>query len=370
MLRIVRALVVGAAMVVGLSSATGASVAPKRATRVSIAGREFRINGHPTYKGRTWRGHRIEGLLMNARLVQGIFDDRNPETVGRWAYADTGKWDADRNTREFIEAMPEWRRQGLLSFTINLQGGSPEGYSRAQPWDNSAFEPDGSLRHDYLARLARILDKADALGMVAIVGYFYFGQDERLRDEAAVVRAADAATLFLLDGGWTNVLVEIDNECDLLYDHEILRPPRVSELIERVKRQARDGRRLLAGTSYRGGSVPGEAVVRASDFLLLHGNGVGEPGRIARMVKDTRAVAGYTPKPILFNEDDHFDFEKPANNFTAAVSEHASWGFFDYRMRGEGYDDGYQSVPVNWRISSERKRGFFRLLAEVTGSRP
>jgi hypothetical protein len=144
----------------------------------------------------------------------------------------------------------------------------------------------------------------------------------------------------------------------------------VRELIDRVKRETRGGRRLLAGTSYRGGSVPGEAVVRASDFLLLHGNGVADPGRIAQLVKDTRAVAGYTPKPILFNEDDHFDFDKPANNFTAAVSEYASWGFFDYRMVGEGYDDGYQSVPVNWRISSERKRGFFRLLAEITGSPP
>ena len=39
----------------------------------------------------------------------------NPETVAQWAYADTGKWDAERNTREFIAAMPEWRRHGLLA---------------------------------------------------------------------------------------------------------------------------------------------------------------------------------------------------------------------------------------------------------------
>jgi hypothetical protein len=71
--------------------------------------------------------------------------------------------------------------------------------------------------------------------------------------------------------------------------------------------------------------------------------------------------------PILFNEDDHFDFDKPDNNMLAAVSEYASWGYFDYRMRGEGFDEGYQSIPVNWGISSERKRGFFRLLREMTG---
>src|SRR5512137_1896307 len=173
-------------------------------TAASIAGDEFHIGGKPTYPGRVWRGHKIQGLLLNARLVQGIFDDRNTNTVARWAYPDTGRWDAERNTREFIAAMPEWRRHGLLAFTINLQGGSPRGYSQEQPWHNSAFEADGSLRGDYVGRLHRILNRADELGMVVILGYFYFGQDERLSDEAAVLRATDNATQWLLDRGWQN----------------------------------------------------------------------------------------------------------------------------------------------------------------------
>jgi len=114
--------------------------------------------------------------------------------------------------------------------------------------------------------------------------------------------------------------------------------------------------------------VPNESVVRASDFILLHGNGISEPTQIAGMVRKTRAVAGYTAKPILFNEDDHYNFDQPDNNITAAMSEHASWGYFDYRMKGETFDDGYQSVPVNWGISSDRKRGFFNLLGKITGA--
>ncbi len=347
-----------------------AAESTKRATHtaLSIAGDEFHINGKPTYAGRTWNGHKIQGLLLNARVVQGIFDDRNTNTVSRWAYPDTGRWDAERNTREFIAAMPEWRRHGLLAFTLNLQGGSPEGYSKAQPWHNSAFAADGSLRADYCARLERILNRADELGMVVILGYFYFGQDERLADETAVVHATDNATKWLLDHGWQNVLVEINNECNVnRYDHAILRPNRVHELIERVQGTRRDGRRLPAGTSYGGGKVPEEKVVRVSDFLLLHGNGVSDPKRIAEMVRQTRAVPGYTPKPILFNEDDHFNFNQPTNNFVAAISEHASWGCFDYRMKGEGFNEGYQSVPVNWNISSARKKAFFQLLGEITG---
>jgi hypothetical protein len=343
-----------------------ARAAPK--TIVSIAGDVFQINGEPTYKGRYWRGRKLEGLLLNSRMVQGIFDDRNTNTVKLWAYPDSGTWDPERNAREFIAAMPEWRRHGLLAFTINLQGGSPQGYSTSQPWHNSAIEADGSLRSDYLSRLERILNQADSLGMAVILGYFYFGQDERLKDEAAVARAADNATQWVLGKGWRNVLIEINNECNVPYNHAILQPRRVHELIDRVRRRTRDGRRLLVSTSYGGGFVPLENVVRAADFLLLHGNGVSEPGKIAEIVRKTRAVTGYTPKPILFNEDDHFDFEKPTNNFTAAVSEYASWGYFDFRMKGEGFNEGYQSVPVNWQISSERKKGFFSLLAEMTGA--
>ena len=111
---------------------------PGRKTAVAIVGEEFHLNGKPTYAGRVWNGKNLQGLLMNARMVQGIFDDLNPETVGRWAYPDTKRWDAERNTREFLAAMPEWRRHGLLAVTLNLQGGSPQGYSREQPWENNA----------------------------------------------------------------------------------------------------------------------------------------------------------------------------------------------------------------------------------------
>ena len=90
--------------------------------------------------------------------------------------------------------MPLWRKHGLLSFTLNLQGGSPEGYSKSQPWQTSGIAPDGTLLPDFMARLERILDRADQLGMAPIVGYFYIGQDQVLKDEAAVRRSVDNAT--------------------------------------------------------------------------------------------------------------------------------------------------------------------------------
>ena len=86
------------------------------------------------------------------------------------------------------------------------------------------------------------------------------------------------------------------------------------------------------------------------------------------MVDRCRGLPGCHEKPILFNEDDHFDFDAADNNMLAAVGRYAGWGYFDYRMAGEGYPEGYQSVPVDWTIGSQRKRSFFNLLAELTGS--
>jgi hypothetical protein len=317
-----------------------------------------------------WNGHRIEGLLLNSRMVQGIFDDINPETRSQWAYLDTKVWDAERNTREFVAAMPEWRRHGLLAFTLNLQGGSPYGYSQQQPWHNSALTESGELRPEYMQRLEQILDRADELGMVVILGIFYFGQDHRLHDEAAITRGVDNTLDWLFDRDYRNLLIEINNECDVRYSHAVLQPERVHELIARVAQTSPNGRRFLVSTSYGGGSIPHANVVQTADFLLLHGNGVSDPQGITQMVQQTRALGSYRPMPIVFNEDDHFDFDKPQNNMVAAIGAGASWGYFDFRMNGEGYDDGYQSVPVNWTISSPRKKAFFALLSQITGETP
>lgn len=332
-------------------------------TKVSIRGEKFLINGKPTFEGRTWNGISVEGLLPNSRMVQGVFDDLNPETVSKWKYPDTGIWSAERNTSEFIAAMGEWRKHGLLAFTINFQGGSPEGYSANQPWENNAFEADGTLRPAFAKRMERIVKKADELGMVVILGIFYFGQDQRLSGEKAVIAAVDNSVSWVLGKGFTNVIIEVANECNnKAYQHEIIKQDRAHELILRIKKKAPD---LLVSTSFNGNTLPPDKVVEVSDYVLIHGNGVHQPARITEMVEQVRALPSYRPMPVVFNEDDHFDFDKPENNFVAATKSYASWGYFDFRMKDEGFDEGYQSVPVNWGISSDRKRGFFNKVKEI-----
>ena len=198
-------------------------------TEISISGDAWLINGQPTYPGRQYQGLKVEGLLMNSRMTNAVFDDENPVTHNLFAYPDTGNWDPDRNTNEFIAQLPTYRAHGLLAVTVNLQGGSPTGYYReqlfrelmetrgidapddiiwaglpspaSQPWHNSAFNPDGTLKPEFLDRTDRIIKACDRLGMVVILGYFYFGQDERLDNEAAVCKGVDEATKWILDIG-------------------------------------------------------------------------------------------------------------------------------------------------------------------------
>lgn len=344
-------------------------------TVVSIQRDQFYINGEVTLKGRKLAGISLEGLLPNSRMVQGIFDDLNPETRPLWKYPDTGLWDADRNTNEFIAAMPLWHSHGLLAFTLNIQGGSPTGYGN-KGWINPGFYKDGKMIPDYFKRLDRILNKADELGMVVILGIYYFGQDEQLENEAAIKNGVNNTVDWLFEKGYRNVLIEINNECNVTaYNHAILQPDRVSELIELVKnrKHPKSGYRFYVSTSFSGKNIPSANVVKVADFLLLHGNGAEQPEIITKMVEDTRKVEGYKPMPILFNEDDHYNFDQPINNMLSAFKAYASWGYFDFRKRGETlkagdqtFLEGYQSIPVDWGINSRRKKDFFELLSKIS----
>jgi hypothetical protein len=55
--------------------------------------------------------------------------------------------------------------------------------------------------------------------------------------------------------------------------------------------------------------------------------GVSDPKRCVELVQLTRKVAGFTPKPIFFSEDDHFNFEVPVNNFTSSIGEYCGGGY-------------------------------------------
>ena len=292
-----------------------------RKTAVSIVGHAFHINGQPTYAGRTWQGHKIEGLLLNSRMVQGIFDDLNPETVKLWAYPDTGKWDAERNTREFLAAMPAWREHGLLAFTINLQGGSPQGYSQ-----RSALAQLGHQSRRQLAAGLHGPAGADSRqGRRA--GHGRHPRHLLLRPGPAAARTkrpssgpSTTPSNWVFDRGYTNVLIEVNNECNVRYDHAILQPdarPRA----DRAGQEPHAGRPPAAGRHQLRRRHDAQGKRRPRVRLPAAPRQRRQRPQADRRdgPPDAAQVPGYRPMPILFNEDDHFDFDKPDYNFKAAA---------------------------------------------------
>jgi hypothetical protein len=240
--------------------------------------------------------------------------------------------------------------------------------------------------------LEKALRACDEQGIAVILGYYYFGQDENMEDEAAIIRGVDNVTEWLLNSGLENVMVEINNECDVpLYEHEILQPARVHELIMRVKTRTKNGRRLLVAASTtnwpfkqkaglamtkgndhanvdqafidklaRAGKV--DRVIEESDFILYHGNGLDPDGidKVTRVIKDSETFRN-NPRPLCINED-----SVNVENMDAAFPHYVPWGYYDQGKNN--YRDGFQSPPVNWGISTPEKEAFFNRVAEITGS--
>lgn len=347
-------------------------------TRVEIDGERFLINGRPTYEGVADRGRKIEGLLLNSRMIQAIFDDECPETGEFWRYPDTGVWDPNRNTQEFCLHLAEYRSYGLLAVTVGLQGGgsiyTPEVYDR---YINSAFRADGSIKQAYLERLHWVLDAADRAGMVVIVNYFYYKQAARIASDKALYSVTEAMTDWLLSTGFENVLVDVANESASWWNRPAVEPENIHRLIEIVKRTTLRGRRLLASSSTAGGDqIPTPSWLESEDFSLPHGNGC-SPSELRDKLRRIKSSDEYRkrPRPVVVNED-----STNLDNMDAAIREYCSWGFFSQgygsgfgewagRPRERRYEDlsGFQTVPINWAINTPDKKAFFERVREITG---
>ena len=336
-----------------------ALVTASRAAVVSIRGDRFLIDGEPTYSDALGADERIRGLLMGVCATQALFDDENPPTRGEWRYPDGTAYSADRQTDELIAALTSYRRHGVIAVRINLQGDTPKlgDFLARQQWISSAFAEDGSLKSAYAARLERLLVAADERGMVVIVGLFYQGQDQRLRDERAVRNAIVQATGLLARSGRRNVMIEIAGDSGLGFDHAILRPARVHEAI-RLARQTCGGA-VPVSCGFMGGRVPPRAAIQAGDFVML--NGTGQSTTLLRRL--VGVVRRQTDKPILFGVG-----STSIDSLQAAIDAGASWSFLEQGR--SGYSDGFQTPPTNWQINTDTKKAYFGKVAELAGLEP
>lgn len=289
--------------------------------KIGIDGTRWTIDGEVTYPGAA-----AEGLLMNVRMVNCTFEDRNRTD-----------FDPDENTGRFVAKIPDYRDHGVRAFTLCLQGGMPD-YEGAL---NSAFEPDGALRPDYLARVERVIRACDDAGVGVILGCFYQRQDQVLEDAMAVERGAIEVVRWVGDRGLENVVIEVANEhAHRGFTHEIIRRPEPhAELIGKVKAANPD---LLVSTSGMGSGRKSQPVAEAVDFIIIHFNNTDTadvPDRIAEMKPYGKAV--------ICNEDVKVG-RRGAEVASLCVEHGCSWGLM-HRTINQAYPfvfDGADDDPV------------------------
>lgn len=320
-----------------------------RHTTINTQRNRFLINGCSTYSETPGTNPQAHGLLMNARFIQGIFDDREqPERFARFGHS---TWDPDANTDALIQALPEWYAAGLRAFTVGLQGGGP--CFTISDWgsiDNNPFGETGTeFDPAYEARLTRLLAAADKLGMVVIVSLLYQGQADRLRDGRAVRSAVETGTAVLKNSGYANIIVEVANEYTV---GRFRRHPIVSSaegmayLIELVKEKSG----FLVGCSGGGGEANRE-VNELADIILLHGNGCTRQQLYETIA---RAKSWGMDKPIVINED-----SACIGQLAVTFPSEVSWGYYNNMTK--------QEPPAQWGITRGEDQFFAHRMAEGLG---
>jgi hypothetical protein len=286
---------------------------------------------------------------MNARFIQGIFDDKAaPERFARFGWE---KWDPERHTDELIKALPEWYAYGLRAFTVGFQGGMPVFTAENSTIDNNPFSEDGGVIDPaYLGRLDRLIRAADEIGMIVIVSILYQGQSPRMKDGRAVRNAVRTASRWLRDQGYANTIIEVANEHtvgDFAARPLVSNPEGITTLME-IAREASGG--IPVGCS-AGGREMFREVAEASDVVLIHGNTLRRQDyyRFVNMVKS------WTPgKPIVCNED------SPCfTQLDVAFDTQTSWGYYNNLSK--------QEPPAFWGVFNAEDLFFARRMARGLG---
>jgi hypothetical protein len=143
---------------------------------LSIQGSEILLNDRPI---------KIKGLRFSASLI------------------------SDRTTQELIGQLDTFQSYGVNAISVYLMG------SRFS--DVKGYRPDATLDPVYAGRLARIIEAADARGMLVLVGCLYWSTS-RAKEDLAHWKQTDAnravanTVTWLAERKYGNVFVDPDNE--------------------------------------------------------------------------------------------------------------------------------------------------------------
>ena len=158
-------------------------VAPSLASRPSAGGNRFSVSGD-----------------------QLLFNDRPFKVIG---LRTSNALISDKATRQLIDNLDVFKSYGVNTVSVFFMG--------SRFGDVKGYRSDASLDPTCAARMGRIIEAADARGMIVLVGCLYWSTS-RAKDDLSSWKQADAnravanTLRWLRDKNYRNVFVDPDNE--------------------------------------------------------------------------------------------------------------------------------------------------------------
>ena len=116
---------------------------------------------------------------------------------------------SEEDTKELIDNLYVFKSYGVNTVSVFVMG--------SRFGDIKGYNPDSSLNETYTSRLAKIIEKADELDMIVLVGCLYWSTSKAKEDlshwkQADADKAVANTVQWLTDKKYTNVFVDPDNE--------------------------------------------------------------------------------------------------------------------------------------------------------------
>jgi hypothetical protein len=241
-----------------------------------------------TYRASEYQ-RRARGKLILIDAPQGLFEDE---------WLSEKPFDPAANTDALIAALDLYKKYGVLSVAVSLQGADP-GYSADRNGIVrksgalfgskegaliSAFQHDGSLKPGWTGRLDKLLKAADDRGMFVKLTYFQPAQDEVLDSPEAIVAAAQNITRWLVAGDHRNVIIDVAAGWDVQgeWDHSEFIPRNVANLVTVIREQFNGASfSLPIGAASGPSMIYPVSLAQVCDLVLLDERGL-KPDMVAR----------------------------------------------------------------------------------------
>lgn len=318
----------------GIEVATGSMLGPRYQQDRFYVRSGVGASWKQTYDGRFYR-RKVRGSLALLRLTQALFADD---------WLRERKFDPSANTDRLIEQLDFYKQHGVGGIVVSLQGTDPgyasevNGVARAPSADLgeksgalvSAYQSDGSLKADWIARLDRLIEAANRRGLIVCLVLFQQDQDEVLNSPDAILDAARNITRHLVERNARNVIVDVADAWDEpegRWDHRRFIPRFVENLIRAVRGQFQHADfSLPIGASSGTGMMYPMSLAQVCDVVLLQGDGRSAADKLAR----TRGFKEYG-RPVLMVSD--------SNGLQATVDE---------LQRESGIAEAYLQEASGW----------------------